>query len=86
LAEGVSWNCPFPAEADESGIDGAVVGLAIEVDANGDVINVTVERDPGAGFGRAAAACARSKRFSPAEDRDGKPIVGRSRVNVRFHR
>lgn len=86
LADGVSWNCSFPAEADEKGIDDAVVGLGIDVAPNGQVINVTVERDPGAGFGRAAASCARSKRFSPAEDRDGHPIAGRARVNVRFHR
>lgn len=86
LAEGVSWSCPFPPEADEKGIDDAVVGLAIEVGESGALVNVTVERDPGNGFGRVAASCARSKRFSPAEDHDGKPVAGRSRVNVRFHR
>ncbi|WP_394845107.1 energy transducer TonB [Pendulispora brunnea] len=86
LAEGMSWNCPFPPEADEKGIDAAIVGLSIEVTADGDVANVTVERDPGAGFGRVAASCARSKHFSPAEDRYGKRVGGRSRVNVRFQR
>ncbi|WP_394835885.1 hypothetical protein LVJ94_03115 [Pendulispora rubella] len=86
LAEGMSWNCPFPPEADEKGIDAAIVGLSIEVTADGDVVNVTVERDPGTGFGRVAASCARSKHFSPAEDRYGKRVGGRSRVNVRFQR
>lgn len=86
LAEGVSWNCPFPVEADEKGIDNAVVALSIEVAANGDIVNVTVDRESGNGFGRVAASCARSKRFSPAADRAGTATAGRSRVNVRFHR
>jgi periplasmic protein TonB len=86
VGRGQSWNCPFPAETDEKGIDNAVVELSIEVTADGEVANVRGERDPGTGFGRVAASCARSKRFSPAEDRDGKHVHGRSRINVRFQR
>lgn len=86
LAEGQSWNCAFPAEADEKGIDDAVVELSIEVAADGGVASVRIERDPGTGFGRVAASCARSKRFSPAEDKDGKRVHGCSRVDVRFQR
>jgi len=82
----MSWSCPFPPEADEKGIDSAVVTLSIDVSAEGNVMNVTVDRDPGSGFGRVAASCARSKRFLAAEDRDGKRVHGRSRVNVRFQR
>jgi len=86
LGEGSSWKCPFPAEADQNGVDSAVVRLAIEVDASGAIRSVRVESEPGSGFGREAAQCARSKRFLPALDRNGQAVPGSTRVNVRFDR
>jgi TonB family protein len=67
-------------------MDAAVVRLSIEVEANGAVRSVVVESEPGSGFGREAAQCARAKRFQPALDRNGTPVPGSSRVNVRFER
>jgi TonB family protein len=86
LADGMSWACPFPAEADEKGIDDTVVRLAIEVDAGGRPVTVSIEKDPGSGFGREAAACARRKTFQPARDRVGNPTPAKTRIDVRFHR
>jgi outer membrane biosynthesis protein TonB len=86
LAEGGSWNCPFPSEADTAQIDHAVVTLRIAVAPDGSPLTVTVTADPGNGFGREASACAMRKRFSPALDHGGRPIAGSSLVNVRFDR
>jgi periplasmic protein TonB len=86
LAGGASWNCPFPGEADGAQIDQAVVTLRIVITASGDVRSVAVESDPGNGFGREARACAMRKKFDAALDRDGKPVEGTSRINVRFAR
>jgi protein TonB len=86
LGEGTSWSCPFPPEADQRGIDEAVVRLALQVDDRGRVTEVMIEQDPGNGFGREAVACARSKTFSPGLDQRGKPVPGRTRVEVRFQR
>jgi periplasmic protein TonB len=86
LADGGSWNCPFPGEADSAQIDHAVVTLRIAVAPDGSPVTVTITADPGKGFGREASACAMRKRFSPALDHDGQPIAGTSLVNVRFDR
>lgn len=86
LAGGASWSCPFPVEADGRGIDDAVVRLRVEVGADGRVVRAVVISDPGSGFGREAAACARSKRFDAARDRQGRPVAGQALVSVRFHR
>jgi hypothetical protein len=50
------------------------------------VLSVAVVSDPGHGFGAAAQLCARQKRFLPALDRAGTPIVASVVVNVRFMR
>jgi protein TonB len=86
LAGGASWDCPFPLEADEAHIDHAVVGLRVEVAADGGVRRVTAIRDPGNGFGREARHCAERKRWSPGADRTGRPAPGVALVNVRFDR
>jgi periplasmic protein TonB len=86
LAEGGSWACPFPAEADAVQVDHAVVGLRIAVSESGAAGEVGVTRDPGNGFGREARACARSKRYEAARDRIGSAITGSILVNVRFDR
>jgi protein TonB len=86
LAEGGAWSCPFPAEADVVALDHAVVTLRITVDPTGAATAVAIAADPGHGFGREARACALSKRYAPALDREGRPIAGTSLVNVRFDR
>jgi len=43
--------------------------------------------EPGHGFGRAARMCALTKRYTPALDRDGNPVVGTTPpINVTFTR
>jgi protein TonB len=86
LAGGTSWNCPFPPEADADQIDQAVVGVRVTVRTDGSASSVVVVSDPGHGFGRAAKACALARRYQPALDRTGTPIVSSSMVNVRFSR
>lgn len=86
LAGGGTWQCPFPIEADDAGIDHALVQLRIDVSANGAVRSVTVVADPGSGFGREAKRCATSKRWSSGLDREGRPIDAVEIVNVRFDR
>lgn len=86
LAGGASWNCPFPREADLDGIDDAVVALRVRVARDGSVEDVSIERDPGSGFGREAMRCARRKRWAPGLDAAGNPAAMSSRVNVRFTR
>jgi protein TonB len=86
LAGGAVWDCPFPEEADDEGIDEAVVTLRVRVALDGMLEAVDVTRDPGAGFGREARRCARDKRWQPALDRAGNAIAAQSVINVRFSR
>jgi len=86
LAGGSTWDCPFPDEADDAGVDHAVVSLRIEVAADGHVLSASAARDPGHGFAREARRCALSKRWSAGLDRAGQPINSTTVVNVRFDR
>jgi protein TonB len=86
LADGVEWDCPFPPEADDAGVDHAVVTLRVEVSAAGNVTDVRSTSDPGHGFAREARACATTKRWSPGLNRAGAPSAGAVVVNVRFDR
>lgn len=86
LAGGALWDCPFPEEADEDGIDQAVVTLRVRVAFDGTLEDVSVTEDPGSGFGREARRCARDKRWQPAHDRAGNAIASESAVRVRFSR
>jgi protein TonB len=86
LAGGATWDCPFPREAELEEIDDAVVALRVRVSREGSVEDVSVERDPGSGFGREAMRCARNKRWAPGLDAAGNPAAMTSRVNVRFIR
>jgi periplasmic protein TonB len=86
LAGGAAWDCPFPSEADAAQIDHAVVTLRITVAQSGATRSVSVEGDPGNGFGREARACAMRKQFEPALDAEGNPVEGSSLINVRFDR
>jgi periplasmic protein TonB len=81
-----AWSCPFPPESDTDKIDQAVATVLVTVGVDGSALSVSVVGDPGHGFGRAAAACALAKRYQPALDRAGAPIVASAPVNVRFMR
>lgn len=86
LEGGTSWNCPFPPEADVDQIDEAVVTIAVTVRPDNSVLSVTVVKDPGHSFGRAARMCALSRHFVSALDRNGVPTAGTATFNVRFSR
>ena len=86
LAGGSTWECPFPLEADDAGVDHAVVSLRIEVAADGHVLSANATRDPGHGFVREARRCALSKHWSAGLDRAGQPVNSTTVVNVRFER
>jgi protein TonB len=86
LAGGAEWACPFPAEADRAGVDSAVVAIRVALDASGAVRDVGLQSDPGHGFGRAAQQCARTKRWMPALDWQGKAVHGDVVIRVRFTR
>ena len=86
LVGGASWNCPFPPEADADQIDQAVVSVQVTVRPDGSALSASVVSDPGHGFGRAARICALARRYLPALNRAGEPIVGSNLVNVRFSR
>jgi periplasmic protein TonB len=86
LAGGASWDCAFPAEADVAQVDHAVVTLRIAVAQTGATQSVSIEADPGNGFGREARTCAMRKQFDPALDAEGNPVDGSSLINVRFDR
>jgi periplasmic protein TonB len=86
LAGGSQWQCPFPPEADDAGVDHALVTLRVNVAADGRVQSVVTSSDPGNGFGREARRCASSKRWSSGVDREGRPTSAVAVVNVRFDR
>lgn len=86
VAGELRWDCPFPAQADATEMSTAVVTLRVDVDPSGSVRAVAIVRDPGAGFGREAERCARTRAWQPALDRDGTPTDGTLLVNVRFDR
>ncbi|WP_437308877.1 energy transducer TonB [Sorangium sp. So ce388] len=68
-----AWACSFPEEAKD--IKSAVTVISVYIGADGSPLSVRVLSDPGHGFGQAAARCAMTKRFRPAQDEHGTPIV-----------
>lgn len=87
LPEGSSWDsCGFPAEADMDQIDFAMVTLAVTVAADGSPQSVSAVNDPGHGFGPLATQCARRKKYRPALDAAGNPIIKTIQFRVRFTR
>jgi len=86
LAGSAQWRCPFPIEADDAGIDHAVVTLRVQIGADGAVRSTNVVADAGNGFAREARRCALSNPWLPALDRAGQPVSGSATVNVRFDR
>ena len=81
-----NWSCPWPHEADVSDINRQSAVVRVTVDAEGRVTNAAVVKDPGLGFGSAAADCALRARFVPAKDAAGKAIASESPIRVRFER
>lgn len=82
-----NWDCSWPSEADNLGIDEQVVVIRATVTADGRPTSVSVLADPGHGFGEAALRCAREARFLPARDRKGvKHAATSPPVRVRFTR
>lgn len=86
LAGSAQWRCPFPMEADDAGVDHALVTLRLDIGADGAVRAVNVLAGAGDGFDREARRCARNNPWLPALDRSGQPIPSSVTVNVRFDR
>jgi protein TonB len=80
------WSCAFPAEADVSGIDRALVTVRIRLDSSGTPVGAEIVSDPGYGFARAARRCALERRYRPALDRHGQPQPAALTLGVRFER
>jgi protein TonB len=78
------WTCPWPSGADPDVVDDPSAIIRVTVRIDGSVESASVEQDPGHGFGRAAVECALGRKFSPARDRDGKPIQASALVLVHF--
>ena len=83
-----TWaSCAFPPEADAEQIDFQLVTIMVTVRPDGTPQSVKVVNDPGRGFGRAARQCAMSKKFLPALDRNGQPILATTPpFTVKFER
>jgi protein TonB len=87
LLGGTDWDCPFPPEADTDQIDFQRVPIVVTVRPDGTPQDVRVVADPGHGFGRAARQCALRQRFEPAQNVEGRAILGTMPpINVTFRR
>jgi protein TonB len=75
----------FPQAAS---VDRGQVTLTLVVSSEGRVSQASVrtEQPAGQGFGRAALLCLRDKRFSPAQDEQGRAQAAEAPVAVRFSR
>ena len=81
------WRCPWPREADAEQIDEQVAVVKVVVRSDGTVESAMIVADPGHGFGQAALICAKQTKFTPAHDRQGRPIFSKSPpIRVRFTR
>ncbi len=84
---GGRWSCAWPKAALDQDIYEQYVVLRVHVRSDGSVQDVTLESDPGSGFGPAAMACAKSTRFAPALDEAGNAVAATSPpIRVRFTR
>lgn len=72
----------YPPAARAAGV-GGVVGMRLEIDADGAVTDVRVLRPAGFGFDEAAATAARKMKFRPAT-RDGRPVAATVLFDQRF--
>jgi protein TonB len=69
-----SWNCGFPAAADQAQVHHARVQLVVLVDRQGKAESVAVQQEPGYGFGALAKRCAFWVSYRVGKDRSGNPI------------
>jgi len=73
----------YPPRAQQQGVEGTVT-LIIDVDAEGNVVNVAVEKSSrNRELDRAAMDAARKWRFNPSVQ-NGQKVAGRVRVPVDF--
>jgi protein TonB len=80
------WDCPFPSEADAEGINATKVQVVVTVTTGGRARSVSVLKDPGFGFGKAARACAMRKPYAPGLNADGEPVEQTFTISVNFTR
>jgi hypothetical protein len=76
--------CYMTAAALNAGVSTATARILVDIRPDGKADAVTVLEDPGFGLGKAAAQCAKEKRFEPARDAKGKTIRGQLAIRVRF--
>jgi len=79
--------CPpaeYTAKARKAKVNGVVV-LAVIVNADGTVRDVTVTKSLGDGLDESAANTVKKWEFKPAVDRDGNPVPVKVVVQVSFH-
>jgi outer membrane biosynthesis protein TonB len=83
-----NWPCGWPSEPDDLDLDEAFVTVRATVGANGEVTDVEVLSDPGHGFAKRAALCARSRvSFDAALDAAGTKVAGKTPpLRIRFVR
>ena len=83
-----NWPCGWPSEADDLDVDEAFVTVRASIGADGSVQDIEVLSEPGHGFGKRAALCARTKvSFEPALDAEGRPSAGKTPpLRIRFVR
>lgn len=79
--------CNFPTEANQKGIDSAVVTLQVSVNAAGVAVGVRLLEDPGNGFGPVAVRCALEQDYTAARDARGTPYLAMTTpLHIRFVR
>jgi len=81
------WACPWPKEAERADVNEESATVRVTVGVDGTPLSVRIVRDPGFGFGAAAAACAMRERYAAARDAAGTPIRTESApIRVTFSR
>jgi protein TonB len=82
-----NWRCAWPREAIAQDVFERSVVLRVLVRPDGSAESAQLLSEPGFGLGRAALGCARTTRFTPALDREGRPVRATSPpIRVRFTR
>ena len=81
------WACPWPKEAERADVNEEAATVRVTVDGDGKPLSVRIVRDPGFGFGAAAAACAMREQYAGARDAAGNPVRAESApIRVTFSR
>ena len=81
------WACPWPKEAERADVNEETATVRVTVDGDGTPLSVRLVRDPGFGFGAAAAACAMREVYAAARDAAGNPVRAESApIRVTFTR